>query len=392
MLVARDVEVRAGARLLLEHASFQVAPGDKIGLVGRNGAGKTTLTRILSGEAQPANGTITRTGPVGYLPQDPRTGDLDVLAKNRILSARGLDAVVDRLQRAELAMGDDSADVRDKAMASYARAEAELAAAGGYAAEAEAARIASNLGLPERVLHQPLETLSGGQRRRIELARILFSGAPTLLLDEPTNHLDADSIVWLRDFLSGHSGGLLVITHDAGLALQPRRTLLIVEHAVAAIVAGAIILPFQPSFAAILAIGVVPLIAYPYWRDVRLFPSWWASVSRPLLIWAVLAGAALLATAAIAFPRQIGGTDEAARGGWWLDYAEHATVLALAGVLAASRGPGCRILRDLCRGLAVPRTSRHTGSPATPRIVGSHRRRGCSSGRRRFRRCGLARL
>ncbi|MGH3340763.1 MAG: ATP-binding cassette domain-containing protein, partial [Propionibacteriaceae bacterium] len=217
MLVARDVEVRAGARLLLEHASFQVAAGDKIGLVGRNGAGKTTLTRILSGETQPASGTITRTGPVGYLPQDPRTGDLEVLAKIRILSARGLDAVVDRLQRAELAMGDDSADVRDKAMASYARAEAELAAVGGYAAEAEAARIASNLGLPERVLHQPLGTLSGGQRRRIELARILFSGAPTLLLDEPTNHLDADSIVWLRDFLAGHSGGLMVITHDVGL-------------------------------------------------------------------------------------------------------------------------------------------------------------------------------
>ncbi|HEX6757511.1 MAG TPA: ABC-F family ATP-binding cassette domain-containing protein [Propionibacteriaceae bacterium] len=217
MLVVRDVEVRAGARLLLEHASFQVAAGDKIGLVGRNGAGKTTLTRILSGEAQPASGTITRTGAVGYLPQDPRTGDLDVLAKNRILSARGLDAVVDRLRRAELAMGDDSADVRDQAMGSYARAEAELAAAGGYAAEAEAARIASNLGLPERVLHQPIGTLSGGQRRRVELARILFSGAPTLLLDEPTNHLDADSIVWLRDFLAGHSGGLLVITHDVGL-------------------------------------------------------------------------------------------------------------------------------------------------------------------------------
>jgi ATPase subunit of ABC transporter with duplicated ATPase domains len=217
MLVARDVEVRAGARLLLEHASFQVAQGDKIGLVGRNGAGKTTLTRILSGEAQPASGTIIRTGAVGYLPQDPRTGDLDVLAKNRILSARGLDAVVDRLRRAELAMGDDSAEVRDKAMAAYARAEAELAAAGGYAAESEAARIASNLGLPERVLHQPIGTLSGGQRRRVELARILFSGAETLLLDEPTNHLDADSIVWLRDFLAAHTGGLLVISHDVGL-------------------------------------------------------------------------------------------------------------------------------------------------------------------------------
>ncbi|MFZ5870824.1 MAG: ABC-F family ATP-binding cassette domain-containing protein, partial [Actinomycetota bacterium] len=99
----------------------------------------------------------------------------------------------------------------------YARLEAEFTAAGGYAAESEAARIAGNLGLDERVLSQPLHTLSGGQRRRVELARILFSGAPTLLLDEPTNHLDADSIVWLRDFLRAHDGGLVVISHDVGL-------------------------------------------------------------------------------------------------------------------------------------------------------------------------------
>ena len=130
MLVVRDVEVRVGARLLLEHASFQIAPGDKIGLVGRNGAGKTTLTKMLAREANPASGTITSTGEVGYLPQDPRTGDVEVLAKDRILSARGLDAVVARLRKAELAMGDDSDEVRDKAMAAYGRAEAELAAAG----------------------------------------------------------------------------------------------------------------------------------------------------------------------------------------------------------------------------------------------------------------------
>jgi hypothetical protein len=221
------------------------------------------------------------------------------------------------------------------------------------------------------------------------VAVVLMASAPWVLL-QPDQQTRTELNRWfltVAGSVDAIAAGVLL-----ALALQPRRTLLIVEHAVAAIVAGAIILPFQPSFAAILAIGVVPLIAYPYWRDVRLFPSWWASVSRPLLIWAVLAGAALLATAAIAFPRQIGGTDEAARGGWWLDYAEHATVLALAGVLAASRGPGCRILRDLCRGLAVPRTSRHTGSPAPPRLVGSHRRRGCVSGRRRFRRCSLARL
>jgi ATPase subunit of ABC transporter with duplicated ATPase domains len=102
-------------------------------------------------------------------------------------------------------------------MRRYANADAELHAAGGFAAEAEAAQIAASLGLPDRVLGQPLRTLSGGQRRRVELARILFSGADTLLLDEPTNHLDADSIVWLRDFLKAHKGGLVVISHDVAL-------------------------------------------------------------------------------------------------------------------------------------------------------------------------------
>jgi ATPase subunit of ABC transporter with duplicated ATPase domains len=220
MLIAKDLEVRAGARLLLERASFQVARGDKIGLVGRNGAGKTTLTKILAGQAQAAAGTISRIGEVGYLPQDPRTGALDQLAQDRILSARGLDEVLRRLRKAELAMGAADKGLLDDAMASYARAEAELAAGGGYAAEAEAARIASNLSLPERALHQPLRTLSGGQRRRVELARILFSGAETLLLDEPTNHLDADSIDWLRTYLQGYAGGLMVISHDTGLLAQ----------------------------------------------------------------------------------------------------------------------------------------------------------------------------
>ena len=96
-------------------------------------------------------------------------------------------------------------------------ADAALHAGGGYSAEAEARQIASSLNIEDRILDQPLRTLSGGQRRRVELARILFSGAETLLLDEPTNHLDADSIVWLRDFLKSHKGGLIVISHDVGL-------------------------------------------------------------------------------------------------------------------------------------------------------------------------------
>jgi ATPase subunit of ABC transporter with duplicated ATPase domains len=217
MITVHQLEVRAGARLLMENVTFRVADGDKVGLVGRNGAGKTTLTKILAGEALPAAGKVTSSGSVGYLPQDPRTGDPEVIAKDRILSARGLDDVVRRLRDAEVDMASNDPTRRDRGMRRYERADAELHAGGGYAAEAEAAQIASSLGIEDRVLKQPLRTLSGGQRRRVELARILFSGAETLLLDEPTNHLDADSIVWLRDFLKSHKGGLIVISHDVGL-------------------------------------------------------------------------------------------------------------------------------------------------------------------------------
>ncbi|MDX6366188.1 MAG: hypothetical protein QOK30_1264 [Nocardioidaceae bacterium] len=217
MITARHLHVRAGARILVDDASFRIAPGDKVGLVGRNGAGKTTMTRILAGQAQPAGGEVTRSGSVGYLPQDPRTGDLAELARDRILSARGLDDVVRRLRQYEQEMGHADPAVSERAMHRYARADAELHAAGGFAAEAEAAQIAASLGLPDRVMTQTLGTLSGGQRRRVELARILFSGAETLLLDEPTNHLDADSVVWLRDFLRSHKGGLVVISHDVAL-------------------------------------------------------------------------------------------------------------------------------------------------------------------------------
>src|SRR6202044_25253 len=106
MIVASGIELRAGARLLLEGASFQVAAVDRIGLVGRNGAGKTTLAKVLSGTAQPAAGTVRLSGSVGYLPQDPRTGDLEVLAVDRILSARGLDEVLRGMRTAETLMSD----------------------------------------------------------------------------------------------------------------------------------------------------------------------------------------------------------------------------------------------------------------------------------------------
>ncbi len=215
MITASGLELRAGPRLLLAGANVRVGPGDRIGLVGRNGAGKTTLTKVLAGEGLPAAGTVHRTGSVGYLPQDPRTGDLDVLARDRILGARGLAEAAERMRSASERMAD--AAERDRAMRSYDAALLEFETRGGYAAEAEAAGIAASLGLPERVLSQTLGTLSGGQRRRVELARILFGGYDVLLLDEPTNHLDAESVAWLERFLASYPGGFIVISHDAAL-------------------------------------------------------------------------------------------------------------------------------------------------------------------------------
>lgn len=217
MISVADLEIRVGARTLISGANFRIAKGDKVGLVGRNGAGKTTLTKTLAGELQPVAGIITKSDSVGYLPQDPRTGDLEVTARDRILSARGLDDIVRRMRAAEEAMAGADVAKAERGMRRYSTAEAEFISQGGYAAEAEASAIASSLGLAKTVLDQPLGTLSGGQRRRIELARILFSGAETLLLDEPTNHLDADSIVWLRDFLQRYDGGVVVISHDVAL-------------------------------------------------------------------------------------------------------------------------------------------------------------------------------
>ncbi len=222
MITATGLELRAGSRILLADTTVRLQHGDRVGLVGRNGAGKTTSLRVLAGESAPHGGQVSITGPLGYLPQDPREGDLDMTARDRVLSARGLDVLVTQLEKVHIQMAELTGKEAEEAVERYGRIEERFSTLGGYAAESEAARITSNLGLPDRILEQPMRTLSGGQRRRVELARILFAAADAgdgtmLLLDEPTNHLDADSITWLRDFLKSFSGGLVIISHDVEL-------------------------------------------------------------------------------------------------------------------------------------------------------------------------------
>ena len=216
MLQAQALSVEVGGRMVVASADFTVMPRDKVGLVGRNGAGKTSLFRALGGEAEPAAGRVVRRGGFGYLPQDPRiAGVLDGrTAVAHILSGRGIDAEVERIEKLRIAM-EENPDERN--VGRYTRAEEAFRTTGGYAAESEARAMAAGLGIGEARIESPIGVLSGGERRRVELARILFAGSDVLCLDEPTNHLDIDAKEWLMGFLRQYRGALLVISHDLDL-------------------------------------------------------------------------------------------------------------------------------------------------------------------------------
>jgi ATPase subunit of ABC transporter with duplicated ATPase domains len=216
VLQVRELAVEVGGRYTLTDASFSLRAGDKVGLVGRNGAGKTSLLKVIAGAAPAAHGVVLRPEHVGYLPQDPppRGAGLDGSALGHALSGRGLDAAARRIE--ELRQRVD-ADPSPRHVRAFGNAEDAFRAAGGYAAEAEVRRICAGLGLAGDRLDLPISALSGGERRRVELARILFAGGDVLLLDEPTNHLDVDAKAWLMQFLRTFRGALLVVSHDLEL-------------------------------------------------------------------------------------------------------------------------------------------------------------------------------
>ncbi len=216
MLSVRDLAVEVGGRLTTVGASFTLRPGDKAGLVGRNGAGKTSLLKVIGGEAPAAAGVIGRPPKLGYLTQDPkpRGSGVEATGLSHVLSGRGLDALVLRLEKLRLDM---ETDPTTRNVDRFGRAHDEFERLEGYAAESEVRAIAAGLGLRSDRLDLPIDALSGGERRRVELARILFAGSDALLLDEPTNHLDIDAKTWLMGFLRGYRGALLVVSHDLEL-------------------------------------------------------------------------------------------------------------------------------------------------------------------------------
>jgi ATPase subunit of ABC transporter with duplicated ATPase domains len=216
VLSVRDLVVEVGSTRIVDGVSFQVHAGEKVGLVGRNGAGKTTLLRVLGGAKSPRSGAVKRPPATGYLSQDPRQDAVpdDTTVLHHVLAGRGLDQLLDEVEKRRITVDEDPSDENVR---KYANAQERFEHAGGYAAEAEVRKLANGVGLRDDRLDLPIGALSGGERRRAELVRILFGGGELLLLDEPTNHLDADARTWILKFLRDYRGALVVISHDLDL-------------------------------------------------------------------------------------------------------------------------------------------------------------------------------
>jgi ATPase subunit of ABC transporter with duplicated ATPase domains len=219
MLSVSDLTIDIGPRTLVKGGAFKINSGEKVGLVGRNGTGKSSIVSVIvgdSGDHLRVTGSVQSTGTLGYLPQMPVPGGLgtEPTGFSHVLSAKGLDVLDDSLIRARQQMAKDPTAEN---ITEFSELEEDYRHRGGYEAEAVMSRFADGLGLDEGMLLEDIEGLSGGQRRRVDLVRVLFSEPDMLVLDEPTNHLDRSAKRWLIEELERFSGSLLLISHDLRL-------------------------------------------------------------------------------------------------------------------------------------------------------------------------------
>jgi ATPase subunit of ABC transporter with duplicated ATPase domains len=217
MISLSNINKQYGRQLVFVEASFQLNPGEKVGLVGTNGAGKTTLFRMIVGEEDPDEGEVSvpKKLTIGYFRQDVEEMQGRSVLDEAIAGSGRAGDLHHELEALQRAMEDpDQADDMDRILAQFGEVQEEYEHLGGYTLEAQAREVLHGLGFADDQIDGDVGALSGGWKMRVALARVLLGKPDVLLMDEPTNHLDLESIIWLEQFLKSYAGALLMTSHD----------------------------------------------------------------------------------------------------------------------------------------------------------------------------------
>ena len=217
MIAFNNVSKQYGKQVLFVDASFQLNPGEKVGLVGPNGAGKTTLFRMIVGEESPDDGEVSvpKRLTVGYFRQDVEEMSGRSVIDEAIAGSGRVGALHHELESLQQAMADpDRAGDLDRILERFGVVQEEYEHLGGYALESQAREVLHGLGFEDASIDRDVGLLSGGWKMRVAMARALLGRPDVLLMDEPTNHLDIESIVWLEAFLKSLPGALFMTSHD----------------------------------------------------------------------------------------------------------------------------------------------------------------------------------
>jgi ATPase subunit of ABC transporter with duplicated ATPase domains len=212
-----NINKQYGKQLIFVEASFQLNPGEKVGLVGPNGSGKTTLFRMIVGEEEADDGSVTvpKRLHIGYFRQDVEEMQGRSVLDEAIAGSGRAGDLHHELEELQRAMEDpERADEMDRVLERFGHVQEEYEHLGGYALEAQAREVLHGLGFEDDQIDGDVGALSGGWKMRVALARVLLGRPDVLLMDEPTNHLDLESIIWLEGFLKSFQGALLMTSHD----------------------------------------------------------------------------------------------------------------------------------------------------------------------------------
>lgn len=201
---------------VLKEVSFHLEDYDKAAIVGLNGAGKTTLLRIIVGEIAPDHGlvTLSKDKTIGYLAQDQAVSSQNTIYEELLTAKSDVIEMESRIRSLELAMKQTSGRELEELMETYTRLTHSFELANGYAYQSEVTGILKGLGFTEEEFSKKISTLSGGQKTRVALGKLLLQKPDLIILDEPTNHLDLNSIAWLETYLLNYKGAVLIVSHD----------------------------------------------------------------------------------------------------------------------------------------------------------------------------------